>query len=249
LEQAMRHHKQRRNQQRLGGPSSLKSKSSTISAKDSVPSSPAQTHASPAIRSGATLPAMKINSTSPPNPSIATFEVLIKELEEEEEERKRRNPVSQPPTIAPQVSLTPSSDVATVPKPRLKRPSALNKAKRRSTGSILFSQPLTPTIPIDKENSLLFPVDRKSNTTGGQHARISVASFSSERSDSKRNSAHELTFNFVDWSGFGGSCAALERRASREYSAMVRSNTAFGGEFESRRYPSAYNFGRRGSVF
>jgi hypothetical protein len=249
LEQAMRHHKQRRNQQRLGGPSSLKSKSSTISAKDSTPSSPAQTHASPAVRSGAILPAMKINTTSPPNPSIATFEVLIKELEEEEEERKRRNPISQPPTIAPQVSLTPSSDVATVPQPRLKRPSALNGSKRRSTGSILFSQPLTPTIPIDKENSSLVPMDRKSSITGGQRARISVASFGSERSGGKRNSAHELTFNFVDWSGFGGSCAALERCASGEYSGMIRNNTAFGGDFESRRYPLTYNFGRRGSVF
>lgn len=192
---------------------------------------------------------MKINTTPSPNSSIATFEVLIKELEEEEEERKRKNPVSQPPTIVPQVSLALSSDVAAVPQPRLNRPSTLNEAKRRSTGSILFSQPLTPTLPIEKENSSPFPLDRKSNATGGHYTRISAASFGSEQSDSKRNSAHELTFNFVDWSGFGGSCAALDSLASREYSAMVRSNSVFGGAFESRRYPSAYNFGRRGSVF
>ena len=250
LEQAMRHHQQRRNQQRFGGPGSLKSKASTISAKDSTPSSPAQTHTSPAIRSSAAVPAMRMNKSSPQNSSVTSFEVLIKELEEEEEERKRKIPVSQPPKTIPQTSLTSPSDGPAVAQPRPKRPNALNEAKRRSTGSILFSQPLTPTLPIDKENSSPFLTDRKTNATAGHQARrISGASFGSKQSDSKRNSAHELAFNFVDWSGLAGGCATLGRGASKEYSALVRNNSVFGEFDESRRYSSAYNFGRRGSVF
>jgi len=262
LEQAMQFHRQRRNQQRFGGAPSLKSKASTLSAKeckDSTPSSPAQGHASPAPRSGATLPAMRLNATSPPNLSIASFEVLIKELEAEEEERKRKRqetpvPVPSPQTPVsvkePTVSAPVEAAAAPTPQARARRPNPLNAAKRRSTGSIL-SSPLTPTFPLDKENSSPVPRDRKVGVSGGHPRRISVASFGSEQSDSKRNSAHELTFNFVDLSN--GGCAATDHRASREYSAvMVRSNSTvssvFGDMDESRRL-SSYNFGRRGSVF
>ena len=260
LEQAMQFHRQRRNQHRFGGAPSLKSKASSLSAKeskDSTPSSPAQGHASPAPRSGATLPAMRINATSPPNLSIASFEVLIKELEEEEEERKRKlqeTPVhipSPPTPVAPQEPISAPVEVTPpTPQPRAPRPNPLNAAKRRSTGSIL-SSPLTPTFPLDKENSSPVPRDRKVSITGGHPRRISVASFGSEQSDSKRNSAHELTFNFVDWSN--GGCGLSDRRASREYSAMmVRSNSTVSsvfGEIDESRRLSSYNFGRRGSVF
>ena len=255
LEQAMRHHQQRRNQQRFGGPGSLKSKASTLSTRESTPSSPAQTHTSPAIRSGSTLPTARVNA-SPPGLSIASFEVLIRELEEEEEERKRKlkSRVSQPPkVIPPQVSPAPDVPVTQPqpqPQPRPKRPTPINDAKRRSTGSTLFSQPLTPTLPLDKENSFLSAMDRKGSLSGYQNRRISVASFSSAQSDSKRNSAHEVTFNFVDWSGIAGGCSVSERRASREFSAMmVRSKSGFGEFDESRRISSTYNFRRRGSVF
>jgi hypothetical protein len=251
LEQAIRHHKQRRNQQRFGVPESLKSKSSSISCKDcSMPSSPAQLHTSPATQSDAIITTARTKiTTSPPNMPVASFEVLIKELEEEEEERKRKAPITQAPKT---IIQSPPPEATAVPRLRANPPSALNEAKRRSTGSILFTQPLTPTFPIDKENSLPPLMDRKASISiGGQQVRrVSVASFGSEQSDSKRNSAHELTFNFVDWNGVAGGCAMLGRQASREYNAMVRSNSAFGGELdESRRYPLAYNFGRRGSVF
>jgi len=262
LEQAMQFHRQRKNQHRFGGAPSLKSKASSLSAKESknsVPSSPAQGHASPAPRSGATLPAMRINTASPPNLSIASFEVLIKELEEEEEERKRKRPETPVPVPSPPTPIAEKEPISTpvegptppTPQPRAPRPNPVNAAKRRSTGSIL-SSPLTPTFPLDKENSSpLFPRDRKVSITGGHPRRISVASFGSEQGDSKRNSAHELTFNFVDWSN--GGCGLSDRRTSREYSAMmVRSNSTvssvFGDIDESRRL-SSYNFGRRGSVF
>ena len=92
-------------------------------------------------------------------------------------------------------------------------------------------------------------MDRKVSLSG-QQSRISVASFRSVQSDSKRNSAHDVTFNLVDWSGIAGGCAVSERRASREFSAMmVRSRSAFGEFDESRRISSTYNFGRRGSVY
>ena len=261
LEQAMQFHRQRRNQQRFGGAPSLKSKASSLSAKESkesIPSSPAQGHTSPAPRSGATLPAMRVNTTSPPNLSIASFEVLIKELEQEEEERKRKRPEtpvpvpSQPePVFSPKEPITALVEVATpIPQPRERVPNPLNAAKRRSTGSIL-SSPLTPTFPLDKENSSPFHHDRKVSITGNHRRGISIASFGSEQSDSKRNSAHELTFNFVDWSN--GGCGVSERRASREYNAMmVRSNSTVGsvfGEIDVSRRLSSYNFGRRGSVF
>ena len=261
LEQAMQFHRQRRNQQRFGGAPSLKSKASTLSAKESkasAPSSPAQGHASPAPRSGATLPAMRSNATSPPNLSIASFDVLIKELEAEEEERKRKRPetpVPAPSQLTPVGSKEPVSAPVEIPTPptpqaRARRPNPLNAAKRRSTGSIL-SSPLTPTIPLDKENSSPLPRDRKVSITGGHPRRISVASFGSEQSDSKRNSAHELTFNFVDWSN--GGCGVADRRASREYSAvMVRSDSTVSsvfGEIDESKRLSSYNFGRRGSVF
>jgi hypothetical protein len=256
LEQAMRHHQQRRNQQRLGGPGSLKSKASTLSTKESAPSSPKQMHASLAIRSGTTLPPTSVEA-SPLGLSIASFEELIKELEEEEEERKRKEEltVSQPPkTTPPPVSMPPDVVVPQPqsqpePQPPLNRPSALNNVKRRSTGSILFSQPLTPTLPLDIENLYPFSMDRKVSLSA-QQSRISVASFGSTKSDGKRNSAHEVTFNFVDWSAIAGGCAVSERRASREFSAMmVRSKSGFGEFDESRRISSTYNFGRRGSVF
>ena len=261
LEQAMQFHRQRRNQQRFGGAPSLKSKASTLSAKESkesTSSSPAQGHASPAPRSGATLPTMRLNATSPPNLSIASFEMLIKELEAEEEERKRKRqetPVpasSQPTPVASKEPVSTPVEVPTPPTPqaRARRPNPLNAAKRRSTGSIL-SSPLTPTFPLDKENSSPLPRDRKVSITGGHPRRISVASFGSEQSDSKRNSAHELTFNFVDWSN--GGCGVADRRASREYSAvMVRSDSTVSsvfGEIDESKRLSSYNFGRRGSVF
>lgn len=270
LEQALRFHQQRRNQQRLGGPGSLKSKTSSLSTKDSTPSSPAQAKTSPAAtHSGSTMPAIKTNRTSPPNLSIASFEVLIKEIEQEEDERKRKRqipipqPLLTPSPLQPQESLasTPIEAPAPTPLLRMKRPNPLNEAKRRSTGSILFSQPLSPTFPLDKENSFSFMFDRKVSATATHPRRISVASFGSERCDSKRSSVHEVTFNFVDWSGIGvgGSCAASERRASRDYNAvMLRSNSVvssvLGGvgvpaEFDESKRLSMYNFGRRGSVF
>ena len=143
----MRHHQQRRNQQRFGGPGSLKSKASTLSARESTRSSPAQTHTSPSIHSKTTLPTTTVNAS--PGLSIASFEVLIRELEEEEEERKRKEKltVSQPPTTIPlPVStppdvLVPQPQPQPQPQPRPKRPSTLKDVKRRSTGSILFSQP------------------------------------------------------------------------------------------------------------
>ena len=255
LEQAMRHHQQRRNQQRFGGPGSLKSKASTLSARESAPSSPTQKHTSPANRSGTTIPTTRVNA-SPPGLSIASFEVLIRELEEEEAERKRKEKldVSQPPKTIPPPATAPP-DVAVPqpqsqpePQPRPKRPS-LNDAKRRSTGSILFPQPLTPTLPLNKEYLFPLAMDRKVSLSA-QQSRISVASFGSTQSDGKRNSGHELTFNFVDWSGIAGGCAVSERRASREFNAMmVRSKSGFGEFDESRRISSTYNFGRRGSVF
>jgi len=262
LEQAMRFHQQRRNQ-RLGGAASVKSSASTKSGKESSPSSPVQPLTTPPIRPGATLPAMRMNTTSRPNVSIASFEVLIKELEEEEEERKRKRQAALPPISSsppkkptPEASPSPSAvEPPAIAQPRPRRPSALNDAKRRSTGSILFSTQHTPTfVPFDKENSFPFGQDGKTSTSGRQSRRVSVASFGSEQSDSKRNSAHELTFNF-DWSGIAaGGCSVSEKRASREYSAvMVRSNSVVSsifGEFdEPRRISSSYNFGRRGSVF
>lgn len=261
LEQAMRFHQQRRNQ-RLGGAASMKSSASTKSGKESSPSSPIQPLTTPPIRPGATMPAMRINTTSPPNLSIASFEVLIKELEEEEEERKRKRaaappPVTQSPPKKPTLEPLPSPsaiDPVAVAQPRPRRPSALNDAKRRSTGSILLSNQHTPTfMPIDKENSFPFPIDGKFGTAGHPR-RVSVASFGSQQSDSKRNSAHELAFNLVDWTAMGGGCSVSEKRASREYSAMmVRSNSVVSsifGEFdESRSILSSYNFGRRGSVY
>ena len=224
----------------------MKSSASTKSGKDSSPSSPVQP-LTPPIRPGATLPAIRINVTSPPNLSIASFEVLIKELEEEEEERNRKRQAAMPPiSSSPPKKTTPeplpstsSVESVTVAQPRPRRPSALNDAKRRSTGSILFSNPLTPTftptfMPFDKENSFPFPHERKSSISG-QSRRVSVA-------------------NFVEWSGIAGGCSVSERRASREYSAlMVRSNSVVSsifGEFDdSRHVSSSYNFGRRGSVY
>ena len=257
----MRFHQQGRNQG-LGGAASLKSSASTKSGKDSSRSSPVQPVITPPIRPGATLPAMRINVTSPPNLSIASFEVLIKELEEEEEERNRKRqaampPVSSSPPKRPTPEPLPSTsslESVAVAQPRPRRPSALNDAKRRSTGSILFSNPLTPTfMPIDKENSFPFPHERKSSISG-QSRRVSVASFGSQQSHSKRNSVHEATFNFVEWSGISGGCSVSERRASRDYSAlMARSNSVVSsifGEFDdSRHVLSSYNFGRRGSVY
>ena len=250
LEQAMRHHQQRRNQQRLGGPGSLKSKASSLSARESTPPSPTQLQSSPAIRSGATLPAVRVNA-SPPGLSIASFEVLIKELEDEEEERKRNQKplVVQPPPITPQEPSTRDVPMAQ-PQLRIKRPNPLNDAKRRSTGSMLFCQPLTPTLPLNKENLFPYGMDSKTSVSAHQSRRVSVASFGSEHSQNKRNSAHELTFNFVDWNSVAGGCAVSERRASKEFSAvMMRSKSVFSEFDESRRYSSTYNFGRRGSVF
>jgi hypothetical protein len=241
LEQAMRFHQQRRQQARWGGPTSIHSNASTKSDKDSTPSSPAQPLITPPIR-GTTLPAIR-TAPSPPSLAIANFEVLIKELEEEEAERKRKREAIQPPT-SPQKS--PPDTLASEIQPRPRRPSVLNDAKRRSTGSILFNPSF---IPIDKENSLPFSIDKPLSTS----RRVSIASFGSEHSESKRNSAHEVTFNFVDWSGVGvGGSFAVEQRASREYNAMmVRSNSVVSsvfGEFDDSRRSSSYNFGRRGSV-
>jgi hypothetical protein len=244
LEQAMRFHQQRRQQARWGGPTSMHSNSSTKSDKDSTPSSPAQPIITPPIR-GTTLPAIRNQAPSPPSLAIANFEVLIKELEEEEAERKRKREAILPPTSPKKASPEGLPETA---QPRPRRPSLLNDAKRRSTGSILFNPTFTP---IDKENSLPFSIDKAPLS---QSRRVSVASFGSEHSESKRNSAHEVTFNFVDWSGVGvGGSFAVEQRASREYShaMMVRSNSVVSsvfGEFDDSRRSSSYNFGRRGSV-
>jgi hypothetical protein len=243
LEQTMRFHQQRRQEARWGGPTTPKS--DTIkSGQAFTPSSPAQTLATPPIQS-CTMPAIRSQAPATPSLAIANFEVLIKELEEEEAERKRKREVPAPKTSSPQKK--PSDPIQDqVSRPR--RPSVLNEAKRRSTGSILFN----PTfVPIDKENS--FPMSLDKNAIS-QSRRVSIASFGSEHSESKRNSAHEVTFNFVDWSGgdVGGSFA-VEQRTSREYSAMmVRSNSVVSsvfGEFDESRRSSSYNFGRRQSVF
>jgi hypothetical protein len=247
LEQTMRFHLQRRNQQRFAGPRSMKSNASIGSASPSSPSSPVGL--SPAIHATSTLPPMTMNViTPPPNLSIASLDELIKELEEEEEERKRRLPAAQP--LFPPIVTHEPVEVKAEPQPRPRRPSAINAAKRRSTGSILLAhQPLPPTFTtFDKENSFPFYVDHKSNSS----RRVSVASFGSQQSDSKRNSAHEVTFNFVDWNALGG-VSVSERRASKDFSSMlVRSNSVVSsvfGEFDESRRLSSYNFGRRGSVF
>ena len=250
LEQAMRHHQQRRHQQRFGGPGSLKSKASSVSVKESsgsTASSPAQNYIAPSTRVGQTLPARRIDVTSQPSLSIASFEVLIKELEAEEEERKRNTIIlstKTPPTPPQETSVPAPANPQARPQ---RRPSALNDAKRRSTGSILFSHPFTPTFPLDKENSSPLSMDRKSMSAGGHKARrISVASFGSEHSDSKRNSAHEVTLNLVEWS-------SMDRRGSKEYTAMVRSNSvvtsSMFGDLEHAKRLASYNFGRRGSVY
>jgi hypothetical protein len=243
LENAMRFHQQRRTQQRFGTAASIKSKSSTVSGEESTPLSPV-----PSIlpTSSATMPPMR-NFASPSTMNIASFEVLIKELEEEEEERKRkRSPViAEPPEPIQTEEMT---DVAPVPQPRAKRPNPLNEAKRRSTGSILMSssQPLTPTFgPFDKENSSPYPIDIKPTNP----RRVSVTSFGSEHSESKRNSAHEVTFNFE----LSGNAFETSGRASREYaSMMVRSNSVVSAvlaDMDDSKRLSNYNFGRRGSVF
>jgi hypothetical protein len=202
-------------------------------------------------------------TTAAPDLSIASFEVLIKEIEQEEEERKRKR---SPLPVAPQNLITPFENSAShKPSPeqmdvlpsiaqlRTKRPNAHHEAKRRSTGSILFNQ-LTPTFQaFDKENSFPFLGDRKHSTTSvTQGRRLSIASFGSQPSDSKRNSAREITFNFVDWSGLSpGGCAVSERRANNG-AVLGRSDSVMGsfyGDFDQSRRSSSYNFGRRGSVF
>lgn len=265
LEHALRFHHQRRNQVRQGPPGSLKSVASSLSGKNSSQSSPTQQTTTPTIHSTTTLPATRSTPISPPDLSIASFEILIKELEEEEAERKRKQPPPpilvqpqpQPKSIPIQDPLpTPPAESPSIAQPRPRWANTLNEAKRRSTGSFLFPQPLTPTFPLDKENSVPFLVDPKSSVTSIRQARR--ISITSQHNDSKRNSAHEITFNFVDWSGAGrggagGSCAASEQRVSRELSALMTRNnsivsSAFGDSDESRRL-SIYNFGRRGSVF
>jgi len=254
LEQAMRHHQQRRNQARFAGPESLKSKASSVSVKDSstsTASSPTQNYIIPSSHVGQTLPAKPIDVTSPPSLSIASFEVLIRELEAEEEERKRNTIIQCPQKLptAPQETVVPTVPGANPQARPQKRPSPLNDAKRRSTGSILFSHPLTPSFPLDKENSSPLSMDWKATWDGGighTARRISVASFGSQHNASKRNSAHEVTLNLVEWS-------SLDPRGSKEYTAMVRSNSGVAssvfGDFEQARRLVGYNFGRRGSVF
>jgi hypothetical protein len=246
LQQTMRFHLQRRNQQKFAAPRSMKSNPSISSGNPSSPSFPVDL--SPAIHS--TLPPTTMNvSTPPPNLSIASLDALIKELEEEEEERKSQLPPAQPIFPPPIVNHEPV-EVKAEPRPRPRRPSAINAAKRRSTGSVLLAhQPLAPTFTtLDKENSFPFYVDHKPDSS----RRVSVASFGSQQSDSKRNSAHEVTFNFVDWNALG-SVSVSERRASKDFSAMlVRSNSVVSSvfdEFDGSRRSSSYNFGRRGSVY
>ena len=254
LEQAMRHHQQRRNQARLNGPESLKSKASTLSVKDSsasTASSPTQNYITPSSRVGQTLPAKRMDVISPPDLSIASFEVLIKELEAEEEERKRNTIIQcpqKPPTPPPETVVPTVAGANPQARPQ-KRPSPLNDVKRRSTGSILFCHPLSPAFSLDKGNSSPLSMDWKATSCGGsghKTRRISVASFGSEHRDSKRNSAHEVTLNLVEWS-------SLDRRGSKEYTAMVSTNSGVGGsvfgDFEQARRMVGYNFGRRGSVF
>lgn len=246
LEQAMRHHQLRKHQQRYGGQASVKSMASTGSGKDSLSSSPVQI--SPAIRPISTLPPMRLTTSIPPNLSIASFEVLIKELEEEEEARKRQPQIPQlppsPSKSGPQdlVSSPGPADLPVIAQSKGRRPTDLNDAKRRSTGSIL----------LDKENSFPFPLERKSRESTQSH-RVSVASFCSQQSESKRNSAHEVTFNFVDWNGVGGGLSVSDRRASRELSSMmVRSSSSVASvfeEFDESERLSSYNYGRRRSVF
>jgi hypothetical protein len=192
-----------------------------------------------------------MNVTSPPNLSIASLDDLIKELEDEEEERKKKRPLPVAQPFFPPQPVPGPVEIKPEPQPRPRRPSAINAAKRRSTGSILLAhQPLTPTFPLDKENSFPFILDQKP----AQSRRVSVASFGSQQSESKRNSTHEVTFNFVDWSGMGGGGLSVsERRASRDLTGMtVRSNSVVSsvfGELDEARRSSSYNFGRRGSVY
>ena len=272
LEQAMRFHQQRRNQARFGTKGSVNG-----SVRDSVTSSPVAAAAAATatasvtsnIRPIATLPAMK--SSTAPDLSIASFEVLIKELEAEEEERKRKHspippeeavplPPSFPANPTPPSIVSPAIELTSLPSvaiPRPNRPSAIHEAKRRSTGSILFNQ-LTPTFQsFDKENSYPFLLDRKPSVTSpSQSRRVSVASFGSQHSESKRNSsAREITFNFVDWSGIGGPRYSIqaEKRMSKEmYGKLGRSDSVVSSvlsEFDQSRRSSSYNYGRRGSVF
>jgi hypothetical protein len=239
----MRFHQQRRQEARWGGPTTPKSDTSIKSRQEFTPSSPAQTLTTPLIQTSSTMPAIRPPAPATPSLAIANFEVLIKELEEEEAERKRKREIPAPTTTSsPQKK--PSDPVPDQVQSRPRRPSTLKEAKR----SILFN----PTfVPIDKENSFPMSIDKNAIS---QSRRVSIASFGSEHSESKRNSAHEVTFNFVDWSGsdVGGSFA-VEQRTSREYSAMmVRSNSVVSsvfGEFDDSRRSSSYNFGRRQSVF
>jgi hypothetical protein len=246
LEQTMRYHLQRRNQKRFHGPGSTKSNASTGSGYTSSLSSPVDL--SPAMPPTSTMPTMTTTvSSPPPNLSITSLDVLIKELEEEEEERKRQILAAQPLFLPPVVTHEPTESKADQSCRR--RPSAIKTANRRSTGSILTHQPLEPTFTtFDKEKSFPFYVEHKSNSS----RRVSVASLGSQKSDSKRNSAHEVTFNFVDWNALG-TVSISEHCASTDLSAMlVRSNSVVSsvfGEFEDSRRSSSYNFGRRGSVY
>lgn len=278
LEQAMRFHAQRRRVGNLGrtvGSGTSHGKEGSVSSalsRENVPS--------PMIRPVATMPAMK--TTTAPDLSIASFEVLIKELEAEEEERNKKRATPIPTSTPPLPPLPPSPansshsivDTTPVPPPpktlptiaipRPRRPSAIHEAKRRSTGSILFNQLTTPTFQsFDKENSFpSFLHDRKGSITSITGSRrLSVASFGSQLSESKRNSvAREeiITFNFVDWSSADGSAAGVvsapaPERTSRGdvYGMLGRSDSIVSSvlsEFDySRR--SSYNYGRRGSVF
>jgi hypothetical protein len=113
---------------------------------------------------------------------------------------------------------------------------------------------LTPTFQsFDKENSFAFVLDRKNSVTSPKSRRVSVASFGSQHSESKRNSAREITFNFVDWSGGDGAAGVVaETRRSKEgYGMLGRSDSIVSSvlsEFDQSRR-SSYNYGRRGSVF
>jgi hypothetical protein len=285
LEQAMRFHQQRRNAKRFASSiyqttpkptPSIISQSSTSSKESGKQASPGQAFASPSFRSS-TLPPARPN---PPNLSIASFDVLIRELEqEEEEERKRKRPdtpespeleqqertppappsaiglgiaVPTPPPSATSTTPLNAEDGPAIPRPRARRPNPLNEAKRRSTGSLLFHTPLTPNFTraaFDKENSFTFftGIDKRATPQ-----RVSVASFGSEHTDSRRNSTHELQFNFVEWSTSG--CGVVEAVRRGEYAGLGMADRGFGalsGEMVERRrgIVNGYNFGRRGSVF
>jgi hypothetical protein len=249
LEQALRHHQQRRNQPRLrGNPSMMSVASRELDSRP--PSSPAPVFA-PVI---ASIPPRQV--VTPPSTaldlSIASFEVLIREIEQEEEERKRKRSSPPPPSVPanlPALDMVPSPLTSPetplvlpplVARPRPRRADPHHEAKRRSTGSILFSQ-LTPTFGDETASGIW--TDRKFSTTSIMDRRLSMTSFTEE--GSKRHSAREITFNFVDWSGFPSRCSVTEGSNV----GLGRSDSVVSSFFGESRRDSTYNYRRRGSVF